>query len=198
MFGIAKRAPVARTPPRSQQVRSLWIEFEVWHAARLEEIESKIQAALKDLDTKWRSTKSRRTKKDPKELEEEKTKARLELEKTLDGNVVRQEWDKRLRGAGLQSEDWSDMTEEEQRKVEMILGADLEPEEERPHFSDAYAVVDPNSFHSLDDAWLEVKQTLRSDDQMSLDASTPSSSTSDAWSAPAYASWSSEASRSSQ
>ncbi|KIK70118.1 hypothetical protein GYMLUDRAFT_53225 [Collybiopsis luxurians FD-317 M1] len=200
MFGISKRSPPARAPTRSEQVRTLWVEFEVWHTARHDEIESKIQAALKELEQKWRSTKSRRQKKDPKELEEQKTKTRLELEKTLDGNMIRQEWDKRLRDAGLQSEDWIDMTEEEQRKVEMILGADLELEEveEAPRISETYAVVDPTSFH-LADNWMEVKQTLRSDDQLSLEASTASSisSTSDLWSTPVYPSWSSEASRSS-
>ncbi|KAJ4468755.1 hypothetical protein J3R30DRAFT_3553824 [Lentinula aciculospora] len=199
MFSISKRPSVARPLPQSEQVRALWVDFEVWHAAQLQEIEHKIKVALKDLDQKWRATKSRRPKKDSKELEEEKTKTRLELESTLHGNVVRQEWDRRLRDASLVSEDWVDMTDEEQRKVEMILGADLEFEEDEPHrFPGSYAVVDPSSFHSLDDAWLEVKQNMRSDDQVSLDASTSSaSSTSEAWNTPAYALWSSEASRSS-
>ncbi|KAF8828142.1 hypothetical protein HHX47_DHR4000486 [Lentinula edodes] len=198
MFSISKRPTVARTPTRSEQVRLLWVDFELWHVAQSQEIENKIKVALKDLDQKWR-TKSRRLKKDSKELEEEKTKARLALENTLDGNVVRQEWERRLSNAGLVSEDWVDITDEEQRKVELILGADLEFEEDdHRRFHESYAVVDPNSFHSLDDAWLEVKQTLRSDDQLSLNASTSSaSSISEAWNGPAYALWSSEASRSS-
>ncbi|KAJ3913282.1 hypothetical protein F5877DRAFT_52642, partial [Lentinula edodes] len=196
MFSISKRPTVARTPTRSEQVRLLWVDFELWHVAQSQEIENKIKVALKDLDQKWR-TKSRRLKKDSKELEEEKTKARLALENTLDGNVVRQEWERRLSNAGLVSEDWVDITDEEQRKVELILGADLEFEEDdHRRFHESYAVVDPNSFHSLDDAWLEV--TLRSDDQLSLNASTSSaSSISEAWNGPAYALWSSEASRSS-
>ncbi|KAJ3936206.1 MAG: hypothetical protein NXY57DRAFT_282944 [Lentinula lateritia] len=198
MFSISKWPTVARTPTRSEQVRLLWVDFELWHVAQSQEIENKIKIALKDLDQKWR-TKSRRLKKDSKELEEEKTKARLALENTLDGNVVRQEWERRLSNAGLVSEDWVDITDEEQRKVELILGADLEFEEDdHRRFHESYAVVDPNSFHSLDDAWLEVKQTLRSDDQLSLNASTSSaSSISEAWNGPAYALWSSEASRSS-
>ncbi|KAJ3747860.1 hypothetical protein DFH05DRAFT_1392424, partial [Lentinula detonsa] len=197
MFSISKRPTVARTPTRSEQVRALWVDFEVWHASQLREIENKLKLALKDLEQKWRTTKSRRPKKDSKELEEEKTKTRLALENTLDGNAIRQEWDRRLRDAGLVSEDWVDMTDEEQRKVETILGADLEFEEDQqPRSSESYAIVDPSSFHSLDDAWLEV--TLRSHDQLSLDASTSSaSSTSEAWNTPAYALWSSEASRSS-
>ncbi|KAJ3847543.1 hypothetical protein EV368DRAFT_50991, partial [Lentinula lateritia] len=180
MFSISKRPTVARTPTRSEQVRLLWVDFELWHVAQSQEIENKIKVALKDLDQKWRM-KSRRLKKDPKELEEEKTKARLALENTLDGNVVRQEWERRLSNAGLVSEDWVDIKDEEQRKVEMILGADLEFEEDdHPRFHESYAV------------------TLRSDDQLSLNASSSSaSSISEAWNGPAYALWSSEASRSS-
>ncbi|KAJ3842262.1 hypothetical protein F5878DRAFT_407290 [Lentinula raphanica] len=199
MFSISKRPAVARTPTRSEQVRALWVDFELWHASQLQEIENKIKTALKDLDQKWRSNKSRKPKKDSKELEEEKAKTRSALENTLDGNTVRQEWHRRITEAGLANEDWVDMTDEEQRKVEKILGADLEFEEDlQPRSSESYAVVDPSSFHPLDDAWLEVKHNLRNDDQLSLDASiSSSSSTSEAWNTPAYALWSSEASRSS-
>ncbi|KAJ3965542.1 hypothetical protein EV361DRAFT_810524, partial [Lentinula raphanica] len=196
MFSISKRPAVARTPTRSEQVRALWVDFELWHASQLQEIENKIKTALKDLDQKWRSNKSRKPKKDSKELEEEKAKTRSALENTLDGNTVRQEWHRRITEAGLANEDWVDMTDEEQRKVEKILGADLEFEEDlQPRSSESYAVVDPSSFHPLDDAWLEVKHNLRNDDQLSLDASiSSSSSTSEAWNTPAYALWSSEAS----
>lgn len=163
-------APPIPPPTRSNQVRNLWSQFEGWHAAQLGEIEGEIEAKLRELDQKHHSTqtptqkKSRKGKKDPvippvnlKELEEEKTKIRLELEKKLSGNVVRQEWDKRLGEAGLQSDDWIDITEEEQRKVESILGADLEEEPEpEPESPPRFYMVDPNSFHTLDDAWLEV------------------------------------------
>lgn len=51
------------------------------------------------------------------------------------------------------SEDWVDITDKEQRKVEMILGADLEIDDHR-RFHESHAVVGPNSFHSFDDGWL--------------------------------------------
>ncbi|KAE9398034.1 hypothetical protein BT96DRAFT_783465, partial [Gymnopus androsaceus JB14] len=133
----------APAPTRSTQVRILWSQFEAWHAAQLGKIEGEIEARLRELDQKHAQLRSNQNQKKPrkgkkdtqppnpspkelKELEEEKTKIRLDIEQKLSGNVVRQEWDKRLSEAALESDDWIDITEDEQRKVEMILGADLE------------------------------------------------------------------------
>jgi len=112
----------------SDRVRQLWTEFELWHAAQHLAIEQRVDDALRELDLKWRiaSPKNRISKTD---LDECKTMARLEIEKTLSGNTVRLEWQRRLDRAGLQSDAWNDMTVTERRKVEAILGADMDPAE---------------------------------------------------------------------
>ncbi|KAF5363059.1 hypothetical protein D9758_012664 [Tetrapyrgos nigripes] len=197
-----KRSPPQMLP--SDRVRQLWTEFELWHAAQRLAIEQRVLDAHRELDLKWRVSSSK-TRMSRKDLDERKTLARLEVEKAFNGNLVRLEWQKRLDRAGLQSDDWNDMTDAEQRKVEMILGVDLDPSVlampvlqaqrsmqrgalfspvmnnyVRPDSSlDSYAVVDPHSFSSgenEDEPWTEVyKTTRRSDDEISLDASTSSS-----------------------
>ncbi|KAK7455081.1 hypothetical protein VKT23_010952 [Stygiomarasmius scandens] len=163
-----------RSPPQmipSDRVRQLWTEFELWHAAQRLLINQRVSDALRELDLKWRvsSPKNRISQKD---LEERKTMTRLEIEKTFSGNMVRLEWQRRLDRAGLQSDAWNDMTETEQRKVEAILGADMDPSElviptlqnlysprrgtlfspvtsnqlRADSVLDSYAVVDPHSF----------------------------------------------------
>ncbi|THU97926.1 hypothetical protein K435DRAFT_777726 [Dendrothele bispora CBS 962.96] len=98
------------------------------------------------------------------------------------------------------------MTEAEKRRVELILGADMDPSElampkSKKHLSrkgllfspvmtnhlrtenvlDSYAVVDPHSFSSEGaeeigyEPWIEVVKSKRSDDEISLTASTSSS-----------------------
>ncbi|KAK7450997.1 hypothetical protein VKT23_012674 [Stygiomarasmius scandens] len=191
----------------SDRVRQLWTEFELWHAAQHLAIEQRVDDALRELDLKWRiaSPKNRISKTD---LDERKTMARLEIEKTLSGNTVRLEWQRRLDRAGLQSDAWNNMTVTERRKVEAILGADMDPAEltmsklknyrssrKGTLFSpvtsrrwggkeDAlknYAIVDPHSFSAESteenefEPWIDMVKARRSDDEISLDASTSSS-----------------------
>ncbi|THV03932.1 hypothetical protein K435DRAFT_851319 [Dendrothele bispora CBS 962.96] len=219
----SQRLPPPMIP--SNQVRLLWTDFELWHAAQRLVIEQRVAEEFRKLDHKWRDSliKNRISQQD---FEEFKTKARLEIEKTFSGNMVRLEWQKRLDRAGLQSDAWDDMTEAEQRKVERILGAGMDPSELAmptlqnvwtprtgtlfspvanhsrivlENISDSYAVVDPHSFSAEGgednefDPW-EVVKSGRSDDEISLDASTSSSLGFDSADGP---NWSSAVSRTS-
>ncbi|KAK1229600.1 hypothetical protein PQX77_007331 [Marasmius sp. AFHP31] len=231
---------------RADLVRNLWAEFESWHSEQLALLDERITKALRELDQNRKPAgggkKKNKGKDKEKDADHEKKKAdtRKELEKSFDGNKVRQEWQKRLDKAGLREYDWHDMTENEQKKVEKILGVDLDPNEgdvtiietapppaqppastQRTSpsslatspmsnssrldvMSEPYAFVDPASFRAAEavaeeipfDNWLEVRQRHKSDDEVSLDASTTSS-----WAGgtdvPAYLAWSSEISRSS-
>ncbi|KAI3621631.1 hypothetical protein WG66_009453 [Moniliophthora roreri] len=234
--------PAPTTISRAGHVRNLWSEFEVWHAEQRAQLDQRIEEALRDLDSKWQKSatgnkKRKNTKKDP-EHEKRRAEKREEMEKSFDGNKVREEWQNRLLKAGLNDHDWNDMTPNEQKKVEKILGVGLEEEtstviEAAPpapppapvqqksqpspplaqsltsesrsdSMSDTFAFVDPTTFsvsHVEDesslDNWLEVRQRIKSDDEISLDASTTSS-----WvgglEAPAYMGWFSESRSSAQ
>ncbi|KAJ8073443.1 hypothetical protein PM082_011719 [Marasmius tenuissimus] len=230
---------------RADLVRNLWAEFESWHTEQLALLDERITKALRELDQNRKPAgggkKKGKSKDKEKDADHEKKKAdtRKELEKSFDGNKVRQEWQKRLEKAGLFDYDWHDMTQNEQKKVEKILGVDLDLNEgdvtiietappppppastQRTSpsslatspmsnssrldvMSEPYAFVDPASFRAAEavaeeipfDNWLEVRQRHKSDDEVSLDASTTSS-----WAGgtdvPAYLAWSSEISRSS-
>ncbi|THU88743.1 hypothetical protein K435DRAFT_599662, partial [Dendrothele bispora CBS 962.96] len=221
-----------RSPPKmtaSDRVRQLWAQFEIWHAAETKRIEKQVTDELRELDTKWRQTPSK--KRSPKAEHEARKKTRRgEIVKTFNGNVVREEWQKRLDGAGLQSDDWTDLTDIEQQQVEKILGADLDLEamelpvaQSTPSppsgtlfapsivndsrvpstASESYALVKPSSSKQAKveentyEPWMQVVHKTRSDDEISLDASTTSSWGFGGGEGPAYLSWSSAASRSS-
>ncbi|KAF5351339.1 hypothetical protein D9758_007981 [Tetrapyrgos nigripes] len=216
-----RRSPPQMTP--SDRVRKLWTEFETWHKEQTFLIEQQITSALLELDTKWRQTPSKK-RISKAEHEKRKKEKRQEIQKTFNGNMVREEWQNRLDKEGLQSHDWTDLTEAEQNKVEQILGADLDLDEmELPvvqdtpqtsgslfappltsdsrlgSVSDTYAVVKPGAFKAVtEEPWMQVVQKSRSDDELSLDASTTSSwGFTSGGDGHAYRSWSSEASRSS-
>ncbi|EEB90961.1 hypothetical protein MPER_10760, partial [Moniliophthora perniciosa FA553] len=225
------------SPPtisRSDHVRNLWSEFEVWHTEQRAQLDQRIDEALRDLDSKWQKSatgnkKRKNTKKDP-EHEKRRAEKREEMEKSFDGNKVREEWQNRLLKAGLNDHDWNDITPNEQKKVEMILGVGLEEEDRtvieaappapppasvqqksqpsppltqsltsESSISDTFAFVDPTMFsvsqvedESSLDNWLEVR--IKSDDEISLDASTTSSWGGGGLEAPAYMGWFSESS----
>jgi len=124
---FSRRSPPQPTPTRSDRVRQLWAQFEAWHAAETKRIEQQVTSELKDLDNKWQKTPSKK-RGSKAEHEERKKTRRKEIQKTFTGNMVREEWQNRLDKAGLQSDDWTNMTEVEQRSVERILGADLDLE----------------------------------------------------------------------
>ncbi|KAL0565574.1 hypothetical protein V5O48_016450 [Marasmius crinis-equi] len=227
---------------RADLVRNVWAEFEAWHSEQLALLDERIAKALREIDQNRKPVggkKKNKGKDKEKDAEHEKKKAeaRKELEKTYDGDKVREEWQTRLDRAGLFAHDWNDMTENEQKKVERILGVDLDANEgdvtiieaapptlsppaptqrtspqslatspmsnnsRSEIMSDNFAFVDPASFQAVEeeapyDNWLEVRHRIKSDDEVSLDASTTSS-----WGGggeiPAYLAWSSEMSRSS-
>ncbi|KAF9254599.1 hypothetical protein L218DRAFT_461377 [Marasmius fiardii PR-910] len=239
-----KRSTVSMS--RADQVRNLWAEFEIWHTEQLAQLDERIQKVLQEIDQNRKPTGGKKKnkgkdKEKDQEIEKKKAEARKEIEKSFGGNKVREEWQSRLHKAGLFDQDWDNMTENEQRKVEKILGVDLDevdvtiietapppPAPPAPTsaqrtspssmftssmasssrtdiLSDNYAFVDPTTFSTeaieaegtgTFDNWLEVRQRIKSDDEISLDASTTSS-----WGGgnevPAYLAWSSELSRSS-
>ncbi|KAL0068992.1 hypothetical protein AAF712_003985 [Marasmius tenuissimus] len=117
---------------RADLVRNLWAEFESWHTEQLALLDERITKALRELDQNRKPAgggkKKGKSKDKEKDADHEKKKAdtRKELEKSFDGNKVRQEWQKRLEKAGLFDYDWHDMTQNEQKKVEKILGVDLD------------------------------------------------------------------------
>jgi hypothetical protein len=116
---------MTREPSRADRVRTEWSSFSLWHEAELRTFESTKRTLIKEYDTQI----SRRLMAHPppkhgaikaQMAEELQQKLREREEDFVDR--VRGEWEARLGKAGLEPEDWTDMTEAEMSDVSGKLG----------------------------------------------------------------------------
>lgn len=109
---------------KQTQIRDTWFKFEQgWLVERQNNILHP-KCAQSDLNSAkdWKKLSPAEKKRQP--LEDLKAQRRLEIEKKFYADV-KQEWHKRLRGAGLRDEDWGQMAPEEKTMVDQGLGAHL-------------------------------------------------------------------------
>ncbi|KAI0826481.1 hypothetical protein BC629DRAFT_84029 [Irpex lacteus] len=94
----------------SSRLRKEWKTFEVWLSARRADRDKKVSERLKELMS---ATGKAKLQKQPTDM--------ASFERTLNEELAqqaREEWLKRLSAAGLNEEDWVDITEQEMKQVE--------------------------------------------------------------------------------
>ena len=100
-------------------VRRIWSEFETWAQERRTHLERESEK----VDAKWRATSTWSRPKGNNETQKAK-ELRAAQEQYI--SSVREEWDKRLKAHKLNYADWGPMTREEQERVSVVLGGDLD------------------------------------------------------------------------
>jgi hypothetical protein len=100
-------------------VRRIWSEFETWAQERRTHLERECEK----VDAKWRATS---TWSRPKGNNESQKAKELRAAQEQYISSVREEWHKRLMAHKLKDEDWGLMTQEEQGRVFVVLGGDLD------------------------------------------------------------------------
>ena len=125
MSAMKTAAPAARPGPsqrreitRSDRVRAQWFDFEVsWVRQRQAEVEQQLTVLLKAAE------KNSRVKGRALEQNQDRIVNTVRREFAM---AARAEWEARLEKAGLQAEDWTDMTPEEMSEVEQVLSCEDE------------------------------------------------------------------------
>lgn len=108
---------------KAAAARRLWGDLERWHAQQQKTTNTALQEDLRRMDTLWRSAPA--SQREPKlKFEERKQQLRIQSDKAL-ATKARDEWNKRLKDAKLQLEDWNDIKPKEQDAVSRILRPDL-------------------------------------------------------------------------
>jgi hypothetical protein len=120
----------ASSGPSSKQakVRATWRTFEGWLAQGKRTLTTQQSQADSDAAKDYKTLSL--VEKAKTSLKQFKTNKRAELEKAFYAKA-REEWQDRLRKAGLKDEDWGTMTEAERKSVEKGLGAHLAAEVEK-------------------------------------------------------------------
>ncbi|KAI0088804.1 hypothetical protein BDY19DRAFT_993637 [Irpex rosettiformis] len=115
--GPAKAAPQLSKSPSlpspSVQLRREWKTFEVWLSARRADRDKRVNEKLKGLMS---ATGKSKLQKQPTDMTSFETTLNQEL-----AQQARTEWLKRLSTAGLNEEDWVDITEQEMKAVELAF-----------------------------------------------------------------------------
>ncbi|KAI0646111.1 hypothetical protein C8Q79DRAFT_926156 [Trametes meyenii] len=110
---------------RSDRVRAEWRNFEeTWVVVRQKQIEKELDALFKEAEQTSRAKGKARSGGTPDGMD--KIVSTMQREFAL---AARDEWEARLQRAGVQAEDWTDMTTEEMIAVEQVLACD-EPDNE--------------------------------------------------------------------
>ncbi|KAI0341493.1 hypothetical protein BDW22DRAFT_1359078 [Trametopsis cervina] len=155
-----KQAPPAKTTPPPEQVlptrsaqpssssvsaaalgpsaklRKEWKTFEVWLSARRAQRDKRVSEKLKELMSAKNKTSRFQKPSQPTDMALFEATLNQEL-----AEEARAEWLKRLAAAGLNEEDWSDITEAEMKAVEAAFAPPL-PSTEASAFAGAGAVSD--------------------------------------------------------
>ncbi|KAH6900958.1 hypothetical protein BKA70DRAFT_732288 [Coprinopsis sp. MPI-PUGE-AT-0042] len=113
---------------KQAKVRTTWRTFEGWLAQGKRTLNTQQSQADNDAAKDYKTLSS--VEKAKTSLKQYKTNKRAELEKAFYAKA-REEWQDRLRKAGLKDEDWGTMTEAERKSVEKGLGAHLAAEAEK-------------------------------------------------------------------
>lgn len=110
---------------KQAKVRATWRTFEGWLAQGKRTLTTQQSQADNDATKEYKNLSS--VDKAKTSLKQFKTDKRAELEKAFYAKA-REEWQDRLRKAGLKDEDWGTMTDAEKKSVEKALGAHLAAE----------------------------------------------------------------------
>ncbi|RPD65233.1 hypothetical protein L226DRAFT_567494 [Lentinus tigrinus ALCF2SS1-7] len=136
----AKTGPSQRggagTLTRSDRVRATWFDFdEAWVKPRQAQVAAELESMLKAAE------QSSRVKGKALEQNIQRIVNRMQYQFAM---AARAEWDSRLEKAGLQAEDWTDITPEEMSAVEQVLEC-----EENEEDIGAYALAQAQQRQSL-------------------------------------------------
>ncbi|KAK7046575.1 hypothetical protein R3P38DRAFT_2507315 [Favolaschia claudopus] len=112
----------------NERVRRQWFAFEQWvNTVPHIQMEETIDKTRREMDEKWNNTPAR-TRSSLQEHKKNKEAFCQELKRKLKFELVndtREEWQRRLKDAGLKDEDWGNMTLEETSAVERVLSSDV-------------------------------------------------------------------------
>ncbi|KAK7019116.1 hypothetical protein R3P38DRAFT_2981024 [Favolaschia claudopus] len=112
----------------NERVRRQWFAFEQWvNTVPHIQMEETIDKTRREMDEKWNNTPAR-TRSSLQEHKKNKEAFCQELKRKLKAELVndtREEWQRRLKDAGLKDEDWGNMTMEETSAVERVLSSDV-------------------------------------------------------------------------
>ncbi|KAI0674115.1 hypothetical protein C8Q78DRAFT_989142 [Trametes maxima] len=112
--------PQKHTFTRSDRVRAEWRDFEeTWVVVRQKQIEKELDALFKEAEQTSRAKGKARSGGTPDGMD--KIVSTMQREFAL---AARDEWEARLQRAGVQAEDWTDMTAQEMIAVEQVLACD--------------------------------------------------------------------------
>ena len=120
--------PTLTPATASAQVRTLWRHFEQSQVKDRAQLDIAVQTALDKAEAAW--NKSPITGRMSR-IQHNATKVRLARAiKTSYFDKARAKWDEKLERAGLKVEYWTNLTEDEKRRITNTLGADEESDEE--------------------------------------------------------------------
>ncbi|KAF8810937.1 hypothetical protein BYT27DRAFT_7185231 [Phlegmacium glaucopus] len=120
--------PTLTPATASARVRAIWRQFEMSQAKDRAQLDISVQKALEKAEAAWnKSPINGRMSRNQHNV----TKVRLVKSiKTSYFEKARAKWDEKLELAGLKVEHWTDLTEDEKRRITNALGADDESDED--------------------------------------------------------------------
>ena len=112
----------------SQRIRILWQKFELSQAKDRAQLDSTIQAALEKAEAEWnKSPINIRISR----IQRNATKAKIAKRiKAPYFDAARAKWHEMLEPLGLKPDYWTDLTEDEKRRITNTLGAEDESDED--------------------------------------------------------------------
>ena len=131
----------------NQRIRTLWRKFELSQAKNRAQLDITIQAALEKAEAEWnKSPNSTRISR----IQRNATKAQIAKKiKAPYFDEARAKWLKMLEPLGLKPDYWTDLSEDEMRRITNTLGAEDESDEDAvvPEMSPPAPIVTPSQTH---------------------------------------------------
>lgn len=120
--------PTLTPATASMRIRALWRSFELSQAKDRAQLDLTVQAALEKAEAEWNKTPNTDRM---SRIRHNATKAKIvKTIKTPYFEKARAMWHQKLESLGLQADYWTDLTEDEKRRITNTLGADDESDEE--------------------------------------------------------------------
>jgi hypothetical protein len=122
------QTPTFTPAAASTRIRTLWRDFEASQAKDRSQLDKTIQTALEKAETEWNKVPNNDRM---SRIRHNATKTRIiKTIKTPYFEQARAIWHQKLESLGLKAEHWTDLTNDEKRRITITLGADDESDDE--------------------------------------------------------------------